>query len=104
MGHLRRTLYLTVGGVHRKQKRCLRVFYALRYCVYLVMASYKLNRTAFKAQTLEEASDHTAYYKKLSWTERLQVSAYLNSVAFNYPQDTPPRMDKTKFQIKSRNE
>ena len=62
----------------------------------------KLDRTAFKAQTLEEASNHTAYYNQLSWIERLQVTAYLNSVAFNYPQNDPPRIDKTKFKVKSR--
>ena len=67
------------------------------------MLPYKLDRTAFKGQTMEEAADHTAYYRKLSWMERLRVSAYLNSVAFNYPQDSPPRMDKTKFEVKSRN-
>jgi hypothetical protein len=67
------------------------------------MSSYKLDRTAFKAQTLEEASDHTVYYKKLSWIDRLRVSAYLNSIAFNYSEDAPPRMDKTKFEAQSRN-
>jgi len=68
------------------------------------MPPYKLDRTAFKAQTLEEAADHAAYYHKISWIERLRVSAYLNSIAFNYPQDLPPRMDKTRFKVKSRNE
>ena len=66
------------------------------------MHSNKLDRTAFKAQTQEEASNHSAYYSKLSWIERLQVTAYLNSVAFNYPQNDPPRIDKTKFEVKSR--
>lgn len=67
------------------------------------MPPYKLDRTAFKGQTMEEAADHAAYYRKLSWIERLRVSAYLNSVAFNYPLDLPPRMDKTRFEVKSRN-
>ncbi|MES2003225.1 MAG: hypothetical protein V4450_01795 [Bacteroidota bacterium] len=66
------------------------------------MSSYKLDRTAFKAQTMEEAANHTAYYHKISWIERLRVSAYLNGIAFNYPQDLPPRMDKTRFEAKSR--
>lgn len=67
------------------------------------MSSYKLDRTAFKAQTLEEAANHSTYYRKISWIERLRASAYLNSIAFNYPLDLPPRMDKTKFEVKSRN-
>lgn len=71
--------------------------------VYSVMSSYKLDRTAFKAQTVEEASDHATYYQKISWKERLRVSAYLNSIAFNYPEHSPPRMDKTRFAVRSRN-
>ncbi len=67
------------------------------------MAVYRLDRTAFKAQTAEEASDHTSYYKNISWIERLRVAAYLNSIAFNYPENSPPRMDKTQFAAKSRN-
>jgi hypothetical protein len=66
------------------------------------MTSYKLDRTAFKAQTAEEAADHSIYYKKLSWKQRLQISAYLNSIAFNYPLNHPPRMDKSKFLARSR--
>lgn len=68
------------------------------------MSFYKLDRTAFKAQTVEEAANHAVYYQKISWKERLRVTAYLNSIAFNYSEHHPPRMDKTKFQIKSRNE
>ncbi len=79
------------------------LFFSTSYSVYLSMSSYKLDRTAFKAQTVEEASDHTAYYHKKSWKERLRISAHLNSVAFNYPENLPPRMDKTKFKPKSRN-
>lgn len=66
------------------------------------MTSYKLDRMAFKAQTAEEAADHSIYYKNLSWKQRLQISAYLNSIAFNHPLTHPPRMDKTKFVARSR--
>ncbi len=68
------------------------------------MSFYKLDRTAFKAQTVEEAANHAVYYQKISWLERLRVTAYLNSIAFKYPEHFPPRMDKIKSQIKSRNE
>ena len=43
---------------------------------------YKLNRNAFKAMTAEEASDHSTYYKKLSWQERLKIVMYLNKVDY----------------------
>jgi len=65
------------------------------------MNSFKLDRRAFKGQTLQEAADHTEHYKKLSWQERLKVSYYLNSVAYNFDINNPPRIDKTKFSVKS---
>jgi hypothetical protein len=61
------------------------------------MPLFRLDRSAFKAQTAASASDHAAYYKNLSWQERLRITAYLNSIAFNYAENNPPRIDKTKF-------
>ena len=66
------------------------------------MSSYRLDRTAFKAQTATEASDHASYYKKLTWQERLRIANYLNSVAYNYPENDPPRLDKTVFKARAR--
>lgn len=65
------------------------------------MEKFRLDRTAFKAQTLEEAARHSEYYKKLTWQKRLQIANYLNSVAYNYDLNNPPKMDKTKFSVKS---
>lgn len=65
------------------------------------MSDFKLDRKAFKAQTLKEAADHASVYKKMTWQERLKVAAYLNSVAYNYDVNNPPRMDRTKFSTKS---
>ncbi len=61
------------------------------------MNTFRLDRMAFKAQTAEEAANHAVYYAKLTWQERLKIAAYLNSVAYNYPYNNPPKMDKTKF-------
>lgn len=66
------------------------------------MKTLRFDKLAFKAQTANEAADHSSYYKKLTWKERLEVAAYLNSIAFNYPVNTPPRMDKTKGKAISR--
>jgi hypothetical protein len=66
------------------------------------MSSYRLDRTAFKMQTADEASNHAVYYKSLTWQERLRTANYLNSIAYNYPEDEPPRMDKTIFKMTSR--
>lgn len=66
------------------------------------MAAFRLNRFAFKAQTAEEAANHSSYYKNLSWQERLKVAAYLNSIAFNYPENNPPKLDRTIFKAVAR--
>ncbi len=64
---------------------------------------YKLDRTAFKASTVEEATEHAAYYKTLSWQERLRITMYLNSIAFRLVGKPEPRMDKTVFKARARN-
>jgi hypothetical protein len=66
------------------------------------MSDYRLDRNAFKAQTFEEASNLAKYYRTLTWQERLRIAAYLNSVAFNYPENQPPRLDKSVFKAQSR--
>ena len=81
---------------------CISNFSIDNQFVHLNMPVYKLDRTTFKAQTLSEAAEHSFYYQNKSWQERLKIAAYLNSVAFNYPLKTPPRMDKTKFKAGSR--
>ncbi|MFM7222415.1 MAG: hypothetical protein ACKO33_08120 [Bacteroidota bacterium] len=65
------------------------------------MGDFKLDRTAFKVQTQQEAANHAAIYKKLSWQERLKIADYLNSVAYNFDLQNPPKMDRTKFSVKS---
>ena len=67
------------------------------------MSVFRLNRSAFKAQTAEEAANHSAYYRTLSWQERLRIAAYLNSAAYNYPENEPPRLDRSKFKAVARN-
>jgi hypothetical protein len=65
------------------------------------MSNYsKLDRTAFKVQNAEEAiKSQAAYYKTLTWQERLRIANYLNSVAYNYPENDPPKMDRTAFSM-----
>lgn len=67
------------------------------------MCAYKLDRTAFKAQTAEEAPrTQAAYYRSLTWQERLRITNYLNSIAYNFPEDQPPKIDRTAFSVRSR--
>ena len=65
------------------------------------MNSFRLDRTAFKAQTMKEAASHASEYEKLSWQDRLKITEYLNSVAYNFDLNNPPSMDRTKFSAKS---
>jgi hypothetical protein len=66
------------------------------------MNSYRLDRTAFKAQTAAEASNHASYYQTLTWQERLRIANYLNSIAYNYPENEPPRLNRNLFSTRSR--
>jgi hypothetical protein len=66
------------------------------------MADFRLDRHAFKAHTAAEASIHAEYYRSLHWKERMKIAAYLNSVAFRYDPQHPPRMDRTAFRAWSR--
>jgi len=68
------------------------------------MSSYRLDRTAFKAQTAEEANGKPGYYKTLTWQERLIVANYLNSIKYNYPENEPPKIDRTVFRAWSMEE
>lgn len=71
--------------------------------VLLNMSAYRLDRSIFKAQTGAEAANHAAYYKKLSWQERLRIATYLINIAYNYSESTPPRIDRTIFKARARN-
>ena len=64
---------------------------------------YRLDRTAFKAQTAEQATkSHAEYYRTLTWQERLRIANYLNSIAFDFPENNPPKLDRSKFTARSR--
>ena len=66
------------------------------------MKPYRLDKTAFRAQTAAEASDNYSYWKKQSHAERLRASFYLNSVAYNFDINNPPRLDRTVFKTRLR--
>ncbi|WP_295651430.1 hypothetical protein [uncultured Mucilaginibacter sp.] len=67
------------------------------------MSEFKLDRTAFKAQTTSQAADHREYYQSLTWQERVKIANYLNSIAYNYPENNPPKLDRTAFSARIRN-
>ena len=46
---------------------------------------------------VEAAKKEKGYYNSLTWQERMQVANYLNSIAYNYPENDPPKLDRTVF-------
>jgi len=61
---------------------------------------YRMDKTAFKMHTFEEADDAMRDYSNHSVEERLRIYWYLTSIAYKFDLDNPPRMDKTVFQMK----
>ncbi|MBD2770129.1 hypothetical protein IC235_19760 [Hymenobacter sp. BT664] len=62
---------------------------------------FRLDRTAFHAGTHEEAEAYHRDHQPDTPTERLRAAMYLNSVAYNYDINNPPRLDRTMFSCRS---
>lgn len=60
------------------------------------------DKTAFKHQSLAEAAHNLTFWKKQTLKKRLQAANYLNSVAYNFDINDPPKMDKSYFEIRIR--
>lgn len=65
---------------------------------------YRLDKTAFKIQTVEEADEAMRNYTNYSPQERLEIAFYLTSIAYCFDMEKPPRMDKSAFRIKKHDE
>ena len=63
---------------------------------------FRIDRTAFEARNASELVNYWKAYQNTTWQERLRIHQYLNSIAYGYDLDNPPRMDETIFQIKKR--
>jgi hypothetical protein len=64
--------------------------------------SFKFDRTAFKGQTFKE-EQRAKTFSADSAIGRLKVAFYLNSIAFNFDLNNPPRIDKTVFSTRKNN-
>jgi hypothetical protein len=58
---------------------------------------FKLDRTTGKGHSHKTAPKESDYWKTKTVDERLEAAFYLNSIAYNFDIDNPPRMDKTVF-------
>jgi hypothetical protein len=62
---------------------------------------FKLDRTSGKGLTHDQASkDAILYLKQKTIEERLKIAMYLNSIAYNFDVNNPPRMDKSVFKAR----
>jgi hypothetical protein len=62
--------------------------------------TFKLERAAFHAGTHEETEKYYAKNQPRTSTERLMAANYLNSIAFQFDVNNPPKMDKTVFSMR----
>jgi hypothetical protein len=56
---------------------------------------YRIDKTAFRAMTVQEADDHYGYWKNKSHKERLEAACYLINQFYDTTPKTP--VDKTVF-------
>ena len=64
------------------------------------MSEIRMDKTAFWAGKMSQQTERNrVYWKGKTLDERLAAAAYLNSIAYGYPLDAPPRLDKTVFSM-----
>lgn len=63
---------------------------------------FKLDRTAFRIQTFEEADSHILYWRTRPVEERVATMIELTRRAFNIPDGEELQIDRSAFRIKSR--
>lgn len=56
---------------------------------------YRMDKTAFKAQTFKEADNHYGYWENKSYSERLDAAFYLICMAFRVKPSA--KLDRTVF-------
>lgn len=67
------------------------------------MEAPRLDRTAFRAGTFAETEEYyRTYWHSATMAERLRAAHYLNSVAYGFDLNNPPRVDRTVFAIRRR--
>ena len=61
---------------------------------------YRLDRTAFKIQTFEEADNNQTYWLSQSPEKRLQAAWFLTCAAYGLDPHNPPRLDREHFSMR----
>ena len=63
--------------------------------------SFRLDRTAFHAGTHAQAEAYHRQHQPETMAGRLRAALYLNSVAFNFDVNNPPRLDRAAFSCRA---
>lgn len=62
---------------------------------------FRLDRTAFWAGKHEDNEERIKnFWHNQSASDRLRAACYLNSVAYNYDINNPPKVDRTIFSMR----
>ncbi len=61
---------------------------------------YRLDRSAFKIQTFQEADNSTAYWLKKTIEERWKAAWFLTCAAYGIDYKNQPRMDRQLFSMR----
>ena len=64
----------------------------------------RIDRTIFKRQSLDEAANTVAYWRKQSDAYKLRSAYHLSLRAYGYDPDNEPRLDRTVFTMRKREE
>ncbi len=59
--------------------------------------SFRLDRTAFRAHTFEEADNQLKFWLSKTPTERIQAAYYMICKSYGFNLENPPHLDRTKF-------
>ena len=63
-------------------------------------SEFKLDRTAFYAGSHQETEKYYAKNQPKTSKERLLAANYLNSIAFQFDINNPPKLDRTDFSMR----
>jgi len=61
---------------------------------------YRLDKTYGKGHKHENAEKDSDYWRTKTVDERLRAVMYLNSIAWHFDPENPPRIDKTVFSMR----
>jgi hypothetical protein len=67
-----------------------------KHIIY-IHVMYKLDKTKFKGMTVEEANITATTNSSQSLIDNFKLAMYLNSIAFNFDLNSPPKLNKSQF-------